>query len=82
MPGFDGTGPLGVGSMTGRGEGYCVLPEDWSEVAREVNSNQRRIPARRITRYPVSRSFISGYPIARGFGRGHCRRGPGRGRWF
>jgi hypothetical protein len=26
MPGFDGTGPLGLGPMTGRGMGYCVLP--------------------------------------------------------
>jgi len=23
MPGFDGTGPIGYGSMTGRGLGYC-----------------------------------------------------------
>lgn len=25
MPGFDGTGPAGLGPMTGRGLGYCVL---------------------------------------------------------
>jgi len=25
MPGFDGTGPLGKGPMTGRGHGFCVL---------------------------------------------------------
>ena len=25
MPGFDGTGPLGRGPMTGRGMGFCVL---------------------------------------------------------
>ena len=25
MPGFDGTGPAGLGPMTGRGRGYCVL---------------------------------------------------------
>ena len=25
MPGFDGTGPLGRGPMTGRGQGFCVL---------------------------------------------------------
>ncbi len=24
MPGFDGTGPLGYGPMTGGGRGYCV----------------------------------------------------------
>ncbi len=26
MPGFDGTGPRGMGSMTGRGLGYCIVP--------------------------------------------------------
>jgi hypothetical protein len=25
MPGFDGTGPRGLGPMTGRGEGYCAI---------------------------------------------------------
>lgn len=24
MPGFDGTGPMGMGPMTGGGQGYCV----------------------------------------------------------
>ena len=24
MPGYDGTGPRGMGSMTGRGRGYCT----------------------------------------------------------
>jgi hypothetical protein len=28
MPGFDGTGPKGQGSMTGGGRGYCVMPVD------------------------------------------------------
>jgi hypothetical protein len=28
MPGFDGTGPRGLGPMTGRGEGYCALAID------------------------------------------------------
>ena len=26
MPGFDGTGPLGMGSMTGGGRGFCAIP--------------------------------------------------------
>jgi len=26
MPGFDGTGPMGQGPMTGGGRGYCVVP--------------------------------------------------------
>ena len=28
MPGFDGTGPLGKGPMTGHANGYCVVKED------------------------------------------------------
>ncbi len=26
MPGFDGTGPLGQGPLTGGGKGFCVMP--------------------------------------------------------
>ncbi len=26
MPNFDGTGPMGQGSMTGGGRGYCAVP--------------------------------------------------------
>ncbi len=26
MPGFDGTGPMGMGPMTGGGKGFCVVP--------------------------------------------------------
>lgn len=26
MPGFDGTGPMGMGPMTGGGRGLCVMP--------------------------------------------------------
>ena len=31
MPGFDGTGPRGMGPMTGGGRGFCAiqLPVDW-----------------------------------------------------
>lgn len=25
MPGFDGTGPVGLGPFSGRGRGYCML---------------------------------------------------------
>jgi hypothetical protein len=28
MPGYDGTGPRGLGRMTGRGLGYCASPAD------------------------------------------------------
>jgi len=26
MPGFNGTGPRGMGPMTGSGRGYCIVP--------------------------------------------------------
>jgi len=26
MPGFDGTGPRGMGPMTGGGRGFCAIP--------------------------------------------------------
>lgn len=26
MPGFDGTGPMGMGPMTGGGRGWCAVP--------------------------------------------------------
>ena len=31
MPGFDGTGPRGMGPMTGGGRGFCAVPlrTDW-----------------------------------------------------
>ena len=37
MPGFDGTGPLGLGPMTGRGMGFCVvrLPDEGPAAFRE-----------------------------------------------
>lgn len=31
MPGFDGTGPAGLGPMTGRANGYCVLKKSGTE---------------------------------------------------
>ncbi|MBW2108356.1 MAG: DUF5320 domain-containing protein [Deltaproteobacteria bacterium] len=27
MPGFDGTGPRGLGPLTGEGSGYCMIKE-------------------------------------------------------
>ncbi|MBN2270494.1 MAG: DUF5320 domain-containing protein [Sedimentisphaerales bacterium] len=34
MPGFDGTGPLGQGPITGRGQGFCVLTSSVENPAR------------------------------------------------
>ena len=32
MPGFDGTGPVGRGAMTGGGRGYCVVALNSADV--------------------------------------------------
>lgn len=39
MPGFDGTGPMGGGSITGRGRGFCISP-----VRRDASPNFSRHP--------------------------------------
>ena len=35
MPGFDGTGPMGMGPMTGGGRGFCAVPlrQSWQAYA-------------------------------------------------
>ena len=40
MPGFDGTGPRGKGSMTGGGMGYCVIPLNTPEQELNFLRNQ------------------------------------------
>jgi hypothetical protein len=74
MPGFDGTGPAGMGPMTGRARGWCN--PYGPPYARYGSYNlPYAIPANPI--YP----YVFGRPrwrLGRGFwGRG---RGPGRGR--
>jgi len=39
MPGGDGTGPMGQGPMTGKGNGYCVVP---GEVSPRFGRGRRR----------------------------------------
>ena len=70
MPGFDGTGPMGQGPMTGGGRGFCAIP------------NRAYGPSGYGVRVPQSfygRSF--GGPIF-GAGRGGLPWGGGRGRVF
>ncbi|MBC7248831.1 MAG: DUF5320 domain-containing protein [Anaerolineae bacterium] len=92
MPGFDGTGPRGLGPMTGRGEGYCafVLPEPGTQGPAYGYAGLAGIPAR------LSRPL--GMPVPSAFGmlrraatffrprlglwfRRWGGRGRGRGRW-
>jgi hypothetical protein len=74
MPAFDGTGPTGLGPMTGRGEGYCAVA----------------FPPPGTGRAPYGYAGVAGAPVrpalgprrgmrfVRGRGRG---RGRGRRRW-
>ena len=41
MPRFDGTGPLGQGSMTGRGTGYCVVKLNSNNI--EIKNTRRGV---------------------------------------
>jgi hypothetical protein len=78
MPGFNGTGPAGMGSMTGWGRGFC-------NPSRTVDG-----PAPLLR--PGYRGYGYGQGFGRGFGQGRCfnrgfgpgfgRRGRGYGRGF
>jgi len=39
MPGFDGTGPMGMGPMTGGGRGFCAVP---------ISAGGRALTGRRV----------------------------------
>jgi hypothetical protein len=40
MPGLNGTGPHGMGPMTGRGMGYCIIPISTREKELEYLRNR------------------------------------------
>ncbi|MBM4464130.1 MAG: hypothetical protein FJ014_00945 [Chloroflexi bacterium] len=94
MPAFDGTGPRGLGPMTGRGEGYCAIafPPPETGKAPYGYAGLAGIPVR-LARSPVEGTGVpySAPPVpatpfapvpATRFGRGlGRRRGRGRGRW-
>ena len=71
MPGFDGTGPAGMGPMTGWGQGYCsTSPATYMPTP--INSPAYQWPG-----------YGRGYGRGPGFGRGRGSRrgfGPGFGR--
>ena len=71
MPGFDGTGPMGQGPMTGGGRGFCAMPYGYGMQA---------------PYYPTSGGYpFYGRPFSGpvfGAGRGGIPWGGGRGRVF
>lgn len=81
MPGFDGTGPRGMGPMTGGGRGFCALP--MGGYRPPIMGLPYRAPwgvpnpayMPRYGTYPYG-----GWDMGRGMGRGGGRgRGMGRG---
>ena len=93
MPAFDGTGPAGMGPMTGRGMGYCVLPVTGkkTDIASYGYRGMQGAPISMSNTYtpvlPYNRSQFGmrqnygWFRLGRGRtpGRG---RGRGRSRWF
>jgi len=90
MPGFDGTGPLGRGPMTGRGMGYCALSMPQFPVSAYPGGygtsgyvpgpyNSGSYPRATAPYYgPIPAPFVR----RRGMGRGRAwGRGRGRGWW-
>ncbi len=70
MPGFNGTGPMGAGPMTGRGQGYCNPSQPISRPISAWESGYRGSVYGQGTRRPASGRN-------RGFGRAGARQGRG-----
>ena len=70
MPGFDGTGPRGLGRMTGRGFGYCAgySPTNYSPYGYQqpmMPSLPSAYPYQpSYTQYPYQPAQQAGYPAA------------------
>ena len=72
MPAFDGTGPKGLGPMTGRGEGYCAvaLPSPGTGRSPYGYAGLVGTPVRPVLGLRRGMRFVRG----RGRGRGRGRR--------
>jgi hypothetical protein len=77
MPRFDGTGPQKEGPMTGRGQGYCALPEVRPGETRQGYAGLQGMPVRLGTQFLRGLRPRPGERLGRAFRRG---RGHGRGR--
>lgn len=74
MPGFDGSGPLGRGSRTGRGMGRCPPAEPVTPEEEEAAGSQGNVPPAPAYQFERGGGF--------GMGRGRGGRGRGMGRGF
>lgn len=83
MPGFNGTGPRGLGPMTGGGFGLCTgysptssMPNDYRQPMMSSSSNtnydymQNPYGFQNRTIIPIQQSYYGGFPFGRGAGRG------------
>jgi hypothetical protein len=80
MPGFDGTGPLGQGQLTGGGRGFCVVPVGYDGIQGYpvnpgypygANYGGYNAPSYNYPYYSIRGAYMP--PIAAGFG--YFRRG-------
>jgi len=85
MPGFNGTGPLGQGPMTGGGRGFCVVPSGSNPVVPYGISGIRNSLVNASYPYQPAYGRSSGYlgffrgrGTGRAFSRGNGMRGRGR----
>jgi hypothetical protein len=79
MPGFDGTGPGGIGPMTGGGRGFCAMPYRGYGPYRYGFQTPFSPPTGMTPSYAYGRPF---YGSVFGAGRGGLPWGGGRGRVF
>ncbi|MEA3255841.1 MAG: DUF5320 domain-containing protein [Candidatus Altiarchaeota archaeon] len=75
MPGLDGTGPRGLGPLTGGGRGFCLTGTSPTTV-QPISTIPQTIPQR-----PMYNMIYRGLGFGRGRGGGRGM-GRGRGRWF
>jgi hypothetical protein len=90
MPGFDGTGPMGMGPFTGRGMGYCAVPVGQLAPGRGAYAAAPPLYQPMVAP-PLGMPGYGFMPMAYprfwrrpwfGYGRGFGRRGGRRRRWW
>ncbi|HUU74540.1 MAG TPA: DUF5320 domain-containing protein [Methanoregulaceae archaeon] len=82
MPGFNGTGPMGRGSRSGRGYGYCLPTRATDSIENTENDEGTEVPQQKtLSHEAVGIYGVGRGGIPRGCGRGFCGGGRGRRRF-